>query len=892
MHFQLKFPKLMVSGKMLLINLMICAAFLLIVGIILLSNNRVQNNLFDIVDRDMGRVIANSRESREFSNLFADIDLLKHTFCGKNTYLTSAGKRLADAIKRILESQTDPDIKQSFLALYDHFEAFIAQCVVVNTVLNTRESIDRKTRVEITELENLIAEMLVRLTLNEEDTSFAEQLLTLVMGYQESLLLIGKLYAEMGHEHYLKPLNGKTSPVTVAIDDLILRLQTITASTPEVAQFGIKIVNHVQNYRDVVLKFYASMEELGSRMRNLDISRTASMSAMEKLDQKVSWDIKSVKKEIMEVIHLTGSAILMLSFLVIVFLYFATTYLIRSTIKRPMKAILEGIESFRQNGVGAKIEIGRTDEWDIIEKSFNKMSADLSQSYLDLQESQTNLQLLFDSLQDFLFILDTKGHILQVNPVVLSRLGYTKYELLGKNVQTVLPPDRQEEAGAIIADMVTGKKEISTVPLITKDGDLIPVDTKVTSGKWGNQDALFGISRDTSERQKTEKEKARLESQLQQAQKMEAIGTLAGGIAHDFNNILGAIMGYAELVQRESEKASVSYLYLQEVVHACRRAKDLVKQILTFSRQTEKEQAPVRVETIVKEVVKLLRASLPATIEVFQDIQSDGLVMGDPIQIHQIILNLCTNAGHAMQDQGGRLTISLIKLELDSESSANFPNLKPGPYLQVTVSDTGHGIPASEQNRIFEPFFTTKEKGEGTGMGLAVVHGIVTDHGGDIFVHSEPGQGATFTVFLPAVERRIEPRSQDEMPIPTGSERILFIDDEAALADAGKHFLEALGYEIVTKTSSVEAFELFKSQPDRFDLVITDMTMPTLTGDKLAEQMMSIRSDLPMIMCTGFSARMSKTKALNLGIRAYLTKPVLGRQMAETIRMVLDDSPG
>ena len=336
----------------------------------------------------------------------------------------------------------------------------------------------------------------------------------------------------------------------------------------------------------------------------------------------------------------------------------------------------------------------------------------------------------------------------------------------------------------------------------------------------------------------------------------------------------------------------MSYLYLQEVVHACRRAKDLVKQILTFSRQTEKEQAPVRVETIVKEVVKLLRASLPATIEVFQDIQSDGLVMGDPIQIHQIILNLCTNAGHAMQDQGGRLTISLIKLELDSESSANFPNLKPGPYLQVTVSDTGHGIPASEQNRIFEPFFTTKEKGEGTGMGLAVVHGIVTDHGGDIFVHSEPGQGATFTVFLPAVERRIEPRSQDEMPIPTGSERILFIDDEAALADAGKHFLEALGYEVVTKTSSVEAFELFKSQPDRFDLVITDMTMPTLTGDKLAEQMMSIRSDLPMIMCTGFSARMSKTKALNLGIRAYLTKPVLGRQMAETIRMVLDDSPG
>jgi len=634
---------------------------------------------------------------------------------------------------------------------------------------------------------------------------------------------------------------------------------------------------------------YVIIEDLGFRMRNLDTSRIGSLSAMANLDQKVSWDIESVKKEIMKVIHLTGAAILMLTFLVIVFLYFATTYLIRSTIKRPMDAILKGIKSFRQNGVGAKIEIGRSDEWGIIEKSLNKMSADLSQSYLDLQESQTNLQLLFDSLQDFLFILDMKGHILQVNPVVLSRLGYTKYELLGKNVLNVHPPDRHEEAGAIIADMVTGKKEISTVPLITKEGGLIPVDTKVTSGKWGNQDALFGISRDTTERQKTEKEKARLESQLQQAQKMEAIGTLAGGIAHDFNNILGAIMGYTELVLRETEKESVSYLYLQEVVHAGRRAKDLVKQILTFSRQTEKQQAPVQVETIVKEVVKLLRASLPATIEVSQDIQSDGLVMGDPTQIHQIILNLCTNAGYAMQDQGGRLTVSLIKLELDSESSANFPNLKPGPYLQVTVSDTGPGIPASQRDRIFEPFFTTKEKGEGTGMGLAVVHGIVTGHGGDIFVHSEPGQGATFTVFIPAVERRIEPRSQDEMPIPTGSERILFIDDEAALANAGKHLLEALGYEVVTRTSSVEALELFKSQPDRFDLVITDMTMPTLTGDKLAEEMMGIRSDLPIILCTGFSARMSETKALNLGIRAYVTKPVPGRQMAETIRNVLDE---
>jgi len=373
---------------------------------------------------------------------------------------------------------------------------------------------------------------------------------------------------------------------------------------------------------------------------------------------------------------------------------------------------------------------------------------------------------------------------------------------------------------------------------------------------------------------------------------MEAIGTLAGGIAHDFNNILGAVMGFTELAQREAEKESVSYEYLQEALHACNRAKDLVKQILTFSRQTEKEYAPVQVKSIVKEIVRFLWASLPATIEVVQKIQSDGLVMGDPTQIHQVILNLCTNAGYAMQDQGGCLTLSLIKLELNSEFTANFPNLKPGPYLQVTVSDTGPGIPANELDRIFEPFFTTKEKGEGTGMGLAVVHGIVTDHGGDIYVRNEPGRGATFTVFLPAVERRLRPEKQDETTIPTGTERILFIDDETALATTGKRMLEALGYEVVTRTSSVEALELFKSQPDSFDLVITDMTMPTMTGDKLAREMMDIRSDIPIILCTGFSARMSETTALDLGIRAYVTKPVLMRQIAETIRKVLDEKSG
>jgi len=545
-------------------------------------------------------------------------------------------------------------------------------------------------------------------------------------------------------------------------------------------------------------------------------------------------------------------------------------------------------------GLSSALQRARSGEQSLKEsnRSLQKKLAELAQREEELRESEERFRVLFEHAPDPFFFLKADGTLVGGNKVGQQFTGYRDGEMAGKNIQEIglIAPGDLPRVARFLKQSQNGKPTgPSEFNLYHKSGVPIYAEISTHPVNIKGEKFVLGIARDITGRKQDEQERNRLETQLQQAQKMEAIGTLAGGIAHDFNNILGAVMGYTELVQQETEKESVSYQYLQEVLYACRRAKELVKQILTFSRQTEKKHAPVRVKSIVNEAVKLLRASLPATIEIFQNIQSDALVMGDPTQIHQVILNLCTNAGHAMQNQGGRLTVSLTQLELDPESSASFPNLKPGPYLKLSVSDTGPGIPASERDRIFEPFFTTKEKGEGTGMGLAVVHGIVTGHGGDIFVHSDPGQGATFTVFLPAVDRRINPQPQDEKPIPTGSERILFIDDEAALTNAGKHLLEALGYEVVTQTSSVEALELFRSQPDQFDLVITDLTMPALTGDKLAEEMMGIRSDLPIILCTGFSARMSETNALDLGIRAYVTKPVLGRQLAETIRKVLDE---
>ncbi len=383
-----------------------------------------------------------------------------------------------------------------------------------------------------------------------------------------------------------------------------------------------------------------------------------------------------------------------------------------------------------------------------------------------------------------------------------------------------------------------------------------------------------------------------LESQLRQAQKMEAIGTLAGGIAHDFNNILAAILGYSQIILSEIEAGSVYYSYLEEILKAGERARDLVRQILTFSRRAETEPVPLQPHVIVKEAVKLLRSTIPTTIDVRQEIFPDaGMVMIDPTQLHQVVMNLCTNAYQAMQEKGGVLEITLQNTAL--EEGDEFLNvcvaLQPGAYVRLTVKDTGPGIGADFLNHIFEPYFTTKEKGEGTGLGLAVVHGIVTACGGCITAKSEASGGATFDVYFPRVERQADAGDvAAEALMETGSERILMVDDEKPIVNLGKHMLEKLGYRVETTVSSQDALKRFTEAPDRYDLLITDMTMPNMSGEELAVEIKRIRTDFPVIIATGYSDLMDEEKAKALGLQGFLMKPLDREILARTVRTVLD----
>jgi signal transduction histidine kinase len=379
----------------------------------------------------------------------------------------------------------------------------------------------------------------------------------------------------------------------------------------------------------------------------------------------------------------------------------------------------------------------------------------------------------------------------------------------------------------------------------------------------------------------------RLEVQLRQAQKMEAIGTLAGGIAHDFNNILTAILGYTELALDDIRQDSAVWRYLQEVHKAGQRAKTLVQQILTFSRRTEQARKPVPLALLVEEALALLRPSLPSTIEIRQRLTDAGTVLADATQIHQVLLNLCSNAAYAMRETGGVLEIGLELAQVDDRVRTQHPELLAGSYICLTVTDTGHGIQPEIAERIFEPFFTTKAPGEGTGMGLALVHGIVASHGGAVTVASSVGQGTTVTVYLPHIDVSADGKTAHQETLPTGAERVLFVDDEVVLTDLGQAMLMRLGYDVVVCTSSLEALEVFRLAPQRFDLVITDQTMPQMTGARLAQELRRLRPDIPIILCTGFSQDIDAERTRELGIDMVLMKPFTAQNLAQSIQHVM-----
>jgi PAS domain S-box-containing protein len=549
-------------------------------------------------------------------------------------------------------------------------------------------------------------------------------------------------------------------------------------------------------------------------------------------------------------------------------------------VHRPLEALARSVRELRAKGPGETTlaQVRTRDEMGDLARAFN----DLVQSLRETTVSKDYMNNVVGSLGEALLVTDPQGTITMVNPRACQLTGRGRAELEGTSLARLVPG---------LPGLVTDGAWANTdTNLLAREGTNVPIllGRSPLRDSRGLTTSYVFTATDIREHRKAEEEKEALQRALRHSEKLEAIGTLAGGIAHDFNNILMAVLGYTELMLLSTQDNAAMTANLNEVRKAGLRARDLVEQIMTFSRQREEERRPIQAGPVVGEATRLLRATLPTTIDIRCEIRHElPNILADPSSIHRIVMNLCTNAAHAMED-GGSLVVALDRFDPSGEWVRLHPVLEGGPYVHLRVSDTGCGMGPDVLERIFEPYYTTKPPGKGTGMGLAVVHGIVSSSGGHVTVDSIVGKGSHFDVYFPAIETETVRTSEPAAAAAGGSERLLIVDDESAIVEMERLLLERAGYRVTTRTSSPEALKLFRSTPDDFDLVVTDMTMPQLRGDHLAQAILGIRPRVPVILCTGFSEQLTEERARALGARALLMKPVLARDLLTAIRGVLD----
>lgn len=525
---------------------------------------------------------------------------------------------------------------------------------------------------------------------------------------------------------------------------------------------------------------------------------------------------------------------------------------------------------------------------------FTEVITDRREAEKEVRESEERYRLTMESMPDAVCIESAKdGRFLLVNKAFVSLTGYEEQEILGKKAfDLMLPVDSPDHEAHLKTILASSESNRVDVRYRKKDGTVINTLVSCRKVPYQGEDCAVVVITDITENKRIEAEQKMLENQLAQSQKMEALGTLAGGIAHDFNNILTAIMGYTEIAMLNATVPDKVKMQLENVVKSSKRAKDLVGRILSFSRKTSGDYTPMDLAHAVRESLSMLRSVIPMNIEIRSSLIDSGIIMADPSQINQMIMNLSINAAQAMGEQGGVLDIGLEETYVN-DAAAHVLDLGPGYFYRLVLNDTGTGMSPEVMMRVFEPYFTTR-KGEGsTGLGLSIVHGIIKRHKGAITCQSVSGAGTTFEIYLPAASMEVEiPEPQEDSDLPKGTERILFVDDEPDLLNVGRGLLENLGYKVTVATGSMEALNAFQSDPEGFDLVVTDMTMPDMMGDRLARKMMEIRPELPVILYTGYSEFITEERAKGMGIQEFFMKPFEMKDLARSIRKVLDRKKG
>ena len=581
------------------------------------------------------------------------------------------------------------------------------------------------------------------------------------------------------------------------------------------------------------------------------------------------------------------SSLLIVSVTTII-LIVATGFLVRRFLKGPLSSLNAIVDTYAAGVYEYEPKNIPYEEFQSFWRVIKEMGRKITEHIQKVKQAEEKYRNIFENAVEGIFQSTIEGRYLSASPSFAHMTGYDSPEELIASITDIRnhcyinPKDRDAFVRLLIENETVKGFEVQQY---RKDRSTLwmSISGRLISNDQGVPQYIEGFSIDITNRKN-------LETQLRQVQKMEAIGTLAGGIAHDFKNILGVIIGCTELSIVKTPESSEARIYLSKVLEAGKRATKLVNQILTFSRQSESEIKPIYLGRIVKETLKFIRAILPATIEIREVINTEtGVALADPTQVHQVLMNLCTNAAHAMQPHGGVLEVGLTEVDVPSEDTGKPADSNLQPYIELCIIDTGHGMTAETLERIFDPFFTTKPVGEGTGLGLSVVHGIVKKHNGLISVKSEPGKGSEFRICFPRIDTRLScVEDMQTIEFSKGAERILLVDDEQLLVDTLKEMLKDLGYFVTATNRSLNAHEMFRADPKAFDLVMTDLTMPDMTGIDLAREINHIDQHMPIILCTGFSELIQPDQARAAGIREILFKPVVRSQLSVAIRKALE----
>jgi two-component system cell cycle sensor histidine kinase/response regulator CckA len=1000
--------------KLVLMNLLIFIVFAIVVLTVFLSFRNIENLSKAIIDKDVNQVVENAQLGRELNGVFADTNLLISTFLNKEEDFQGEAGRIVTKATVLEKKGTNPQLKESLQDFTQKLQTLFGQCTVVNNYSGKLDSLEHKLDKGLAALEGTLSEKLVAMVQEGRDVSILEQLSIIIPGYRETLLRISIQHAGLRQRHPGTSEADYGKQMLALLDDLNLRLRTLTASEPVIAAYGVQLMRNVREYKTTTLSFLQAMAELQKRLIQVNGAKEHVVTAMRVADGSISQTAGHMRGNISAVMRSSGVFILAVSGTIIVILGIFTILFSFRNIRRPMKLIRQGIESIRNGDFETKIQLDSHDEWSDIEDALNRMVEERKRAEEALRESEQRLYATIQGSPIPMFVIgkdrkvihwnkaleqlsgtnaagvigtdrawtafyeeerpvlatllaggdtnaiahcyagkysksglvdeayevteffpkwgdggkwlhftaatlrDTKGNLIgametledvtecklaeekwhslytnlpggsftvnneyiidDVNDVLCAVTGFAREELVGRSCGVICPKGPHK---CPIFDLGKERIDNDETAVKAKDGRKVPIIKSARRIPAGNGEVIVENFQDITDRKQ-------LEEQLRHAQKMDAIGQLAGGVAHDFNNILTAIIGYANLLKLKIGDAETFGKYVNQIISSAERAANLTHSLLAFSRKHIIELKAIKVNEIIGRAEKLLSRLIREDIELRVITGEDCVVRADSTQIEQVMMNLVTNARDAMHE-GGLLTISTERIELDEGFIQTHGYGEPGTYVLISVSDTGIGMDEKTRERIFEPFFTTKETGKGTGLGLAIVYGIIKQHNGYINVYSEQGEGTTFKIYLPVIKGDTETLEISGVAIvPRGSETVLLAEDDPVVRSLTKSVLEEFGYTVVEAEDGVDAVEKFLLNADDIRLLVLDVVMPRKNGKEVHTEIIKIRPDIKVLFISGYTSDILSSRGVLEENLNFISKPVTQNVLLQKVRQVLD----